>query len=270
VTAKVTRRLVERPDGAEIHWEERGQGALALVAHHTLWSYPGIYAGLIEDLSRDRRVITYDPRGCGSSTGGGPYDMEVDADDLEAVLESAGGGAVVIAVGDGLNRAARVAARQPALVSNLVAIAPAPAALLPRSELAGSDVIGASESVIDMLFKLLATEPRTALRTLISAVNPDLDESQLRERVDVVADYLSPDAAVARAYAWLEDDVRDLLRPLGARLWILYGGPDPFFEGTLATRVTELFPEAQIEEVADGPVSRPDLTAARVRRLTLS
>ena len=58
---------VERPDGAEIHWQSEGKGPRVLVTHHTLWSYPGVYAELIEDLASDHRVVTYDPRGCGSA-----------------------------------------------------------------------------------------------------------------------------------------------------------------------------------------------------------
>jgi pimeloyl-ACP methyl ester carboxylesterase len=268
VTSPGASRLERRPDGAEIHWHEHGRGPIAMLAHLTLWSYPSIYEGLISDLSKDHRVVTSDPRGCGSSTARGPYDMDTDADDLQAVLEAAGGGAAAIAVGDGLNRAARVAARRPDLIAHLIAIAPGPSAILPRSELAGSGVLGASESVIEMLFQMMATDPRAALRTMISAVNPDLDEEQLRRRVDMSADYLKPEAAAARVHAWLEDDMSDHLRTVGDRLLILYGGPDPLFEGVLAGRARELFPDAQIVELADGPVSRPELTAAHVRELT--
>ena len=257
---------IERPDGARIHWTERGSGQ-AVVILPALWSPPNIYAGLTEDLIRDRRVITYDPRGCGSSTADGPYDVGIDAADLEAVLDQAGSAAVAIGVGDGLNRAARVARRRPDLIHRLVAIAPSPAAILPRSELVGADVMGASESVVDMLLSLLDADPRTALRTMISAINPNLDERRLRERVESITGYVSTEAAAARARAWIADDVREDLRGLGDRLSIFFGGPDPLFEGALAQRFAELFPGARAEEVADGPVSRPDLTAARIRSL---
>jgi adenylate kinase family enzyme len=62
--------------------------------------------------------------------------------------------------------------------------------------------------------------------------------------------------------------VSEQARALGDRLWILHGDTDRLFEGAMAARVAELFPKAHLEEVADGPVSRPDLTAAYVRRLT--
>jgi 3-oxoadipate enol-lactonase len=259
---------VARPDGVQIHWEAQGEGSPVVLVHHTLWSYPGVYTHLIADLARDHRMVVYDPRGCGQSSRRGPYDLETDAGDLEAVADAAGGAIVAIAVGDGLNRTVRVAAERPDLISRVLAIAPGVAAVLPRGELRGSGVIAASESVIDMLLQMMTTDPRAALRSMISAVNPDLDEPELRERLDAVADYLTPEAGFGRAQAWLDDDAREQLRILGDRLWILHGGPDPLFEGALETRVAELFPEARSEEVADGPISRPDLTAARVRQLT--
>ena len=110
---RVRPRLLQRPDGAEIHWEEQGEGPTVVLTHHTLWSYPAIYGDLIADLARDHRVIVYDPRGCGRSSRRGPYDADTDAGDLEAVAEAAGGAAVAIAVGDGVNRACRVAAIVP-------------------------------------------------------------------------------------------------------------------------------------------------------------
>lgn len=258
---------LERREGARLRWTERGDGAAVLLLP-AVWSPPGIYGGLIEDLARDHRVITYDPRGCGSSTRAGPYSASADADDLEALLDFAGSAAVAIGVADGLNRGARVAAKRPDLIHRLVAIAPSPAAILPRTELAGTEVIGASESVIDVLLTLLDTDPRSALRAMIAAINPEIDEDRLRERVEAVAEYVTQEAGAARARGWVQDDVANDLQELGERLSIFYGGPDPLFERALPQRFAELFPRARAEEIADGPVSRPDLMAARVRSLT--
>jgi pimeloyl-ACP methyl ester carboxylesterase len=260
--------LVERPGGVEIHWEKDGEGPLVVIAHQILWSFPRVYAGLIADLARDHRVVTYDPRGCGQSTRQGPYDVETDAEDLIAVVGAAGGRAVAIAVGYGYNIAARVAGARPDLISHVFALGPAAAAMLPRSELKRFDVLAGSDAVTEMVLQLMSTDPRAALRTLIAAGNPNLDEGQLRERVERVAAYVSPDSALDRAQAWLEDDTSEQARTIGDRLWILHGRAESLFEGALAERVAELYPGALIEEVADGPVSRPDLTAARVRRIT--
>ena len=259
---------VERPDGVEIHWEAQGEGPLVVIAHQILWSYPKVYLELIDDLARDHRVVLYDARGCGQSSRRGPYDIETDAEDLLAVVSAAGRGAVAIAPGYGYNVAARVASARPDLISHLIAIAPAAAAILPRSELKGTDVLAASEAVAEMFIQLMSTDQRAGLRTMIATTNPKLDERQVRERVEYVAGYISPDTGLDRVRAWLEDDTSEHARILGDRLWILHAGTEPLFEGALRARVAELYPEAHLEELADGPVSRPDLTAARVRRIT--
>jgi pimeloyl-ACP methyl ester carboxylesterase len=257
---------VERPDGAEVHWEERGEGPLVLIAHQVLWSQPGVYAELIADLARDRRVVTYDPRGCGSSTRRGPYDAGTDAGDLLAVIEAAGGPAVALAVGYGFNIAVRVAAARPDLIETVLSVQPAAAAVLPRSELRKSDVMAGSDSVMEMFMQMLGTDPRTALRTIVAATNPGIDEDTLRKRVAVVSSYISPEAAPQRAEVWLGDDPSEHVRALGARVWILHDRAEQLFEGALAARVAELYPEAHIEEVQGGPISRPDLVAERIRR----
>ena len=256
---------VARPDEVEIHWEEHGEGPVVLIVHQLLWSYPQVYVDLIEDLARDHTVVTYDPRGCGSSTRRGPYDTETDVGDLVAVMEAAGGPAVAVAVGYGYNLAVRVAALRPDLISALVTAQPAAAALLPRHELRGTEVIAASDSVMDMLMQMLSTEPRAALRTVLAATNPDLDERGVRERVDRVVDYVSPDAGRERAQMWVADDPTEHAIAIGSRLHIVHSEAEPLFEGALAARVAEVYPDARIEQVEGGPISSPGLIAERIR-----
>lgn len=252
---------------AEIHWEAQGSGPPVLIVHQVLWSYPQVYAELIEDLARDHRVFTYDPRGCGASTREGPYDTATDVADLLGVAEAAGGGATAVSVGYGFNLAARVGAERPDLLSTVVSIQPAAAAMLPRSELRASDSMAASDSVMELLLGMLTSDPRTALRTIVSATNPGLAEEKVRHRVDRVAEYMDPIAARDRAEAWMADDPTEEARALGDRLWIVHSGPEQLFEGTLATRVAELFPEAHIEQLEGGPISAPRLFAEWIRRI---
>jgi pimeloyl-ACP methyl ester carboxylesterase len=261
--------LLERPGGVEIHWQAQGEGPLVVIVHQILWSYPEVYADLIDDLARDHRVVIYDPRGCGQSSRRGPYEIETDAEDLLAVVGAASGsGAVAIGVGYGYSLAARVASARPDLISEVITVGPAAASILPRSELQGSDALVASDSVVEMVMQMMSTEPRAALRTVIAATNPELDEPRVRERVDRVAAYISPDTALDRVRSWLADDTSEQARILGDRLWILHGRAEQLYEGELAARVAELYPDAHLEEIDDGPISRPDLTAAWVRRIT--
>jgi pimeloyl-ACP methyl ester carboxylesterase len=261
-------RPLQRPDGVEIHWQERGRGPNVLIAHQVLWSFPGVYGELIADLARDHRVVTYDPRGCGLSTRRGPYDTETDTADLRAVAEEAGGDAIAIAVGYGYNLAARVGSERPGLIADVLCLQPAAASVLPRHELKHADVLAGSESVLEVLVQLMNTDPRAAVRTVLAAASPELSEKQLRERVARIWDYVTPEAIPVRTQAWLDDDATPYGRALGARLRILHGQAEMIYEGALAARVAELYPDAHLEEVPGGPISRPDLIAAWVRRVS--
>jgi hypothetical protein len=82
---------LSRPGDVELHFEERGDGPLVVLAPY--WSgQPDVYEGFLSDLSRDHRIVTWDARGTGESTHEGPYDLETDSSDLEAVLEHLGAG----------------------------------------------------------------------------------------------------------------------------------------------------------------------------------
>jgi pimeloyl-ACP methyl ester carboxylesterase len=259
---------LQRPDGVELHWDERGEGPLVVIVHQLLWSFPQVYAELIGDLARDHRVVTYDARGCGASTRRGPYDTETDTGDLLALAEAAGGRAIAIAVGYGYNVAARVAAVRPDAISDLLCVQPAAAAILPRSELRQAEVMGGSDSVVELLTKMMRTDQRAAVRTLLGVANPGLSEDELRERVAHVGSYVSPESTLERTEAWVADDPSEYARALGSRLRILHPESEPIYEGALTTRVTELYPEAVVEEVPGGPISRPELIAAWVRRVS--
>jgi pimeloyl-ACP methyl ester carboxylesterase len=258
---------VERPDGVRIHWQPRGDGPLVVICQ-VVWGYPGVYEKFIADLARDHCVVVYDPRGHGKSSREGPYDVEADRDDLAAVVEAAGENAIAVAVGNGFNRAVRVAADRPDLISRVVGVGPTAAFVLPWSELRRAGGLAGSDSVAELILTMLETEPRAALRTLIATTNPDLDEEALRARSQLVAEYASPQAVRERVRAWLADDVRDEAAALGARLWILHAGDDALFDGTSSSRVPDLFPEAHVERFDHGLVSRPDLVARKIRELT--
>ena len=103
------------------------------------------------------------------------------------------------------------------------------------------------------------------LRAVLTATNPELGEEALRKRVDRVFEYVSPEAGRERAAAWVADDPSEYAIALGDRLSIVHGAVEPLFEGALAARVAELYPEARIEQVDGGPISNPGAIADLIR-----
>lgn len=256
---------LKRPDGVELHWESRGDGPPVVLAAPSN-GYPEVFGGLIADLAGDHRVGTYHLRGNGESTRTGPYDLDTDAADLAAVIEESGAQpAVVLGFGDGFNRAVRVAAGRPELVSALVGSG------TPLSPTAMSDEagLGGSGSVRDALVQMLEMDYRAGLRTILANTNQWMTDEQLRERIDATVAHSPQDAAVERLRAWIADEALELGAAVGDRLWILsMEGGNAWFSPEVVARMRELLPEARVENVAMGPISRPDLTAALVRRLT--
>jgi pimeloyl-ACP methyl ester carboxylesterase len=260
--------LLARDDGVELHWEERGSGPTTLLAAYCI-SHPSVFDPLAADLERDHRVVRYDDRGSGQSTRRGPYDMETAVADLETVVEAAGGSAIVVALADAVNRAVRVAAARPDLVRAVVVAGGNPAG---RSALEDTDAMVSSEPVVEAFLSMVETDYRGALRTMTSSGNRQMSEDEVRERVRLQADYQPQEAAASRLRAWAADDASEYGRQCGDRLWLLYSddaGGGWFPTGDEGSRIArELFPEAHVERVEDGIVSRPDLTAAAVRRVT--
>jgi pimeloyl-ACP methyl ester carboxylesterase len=263
---------VERPGRIQLHFEERGEGPLVVLVPY--WSgHPGVYEGFLSHLEADHRVVTWDARGTGDSARTGPYDIATDKDDLEALLDRVGPAAATIGVGNSCNIAVHVGARRPDLVGAVLAFGAGPFA---QRDFEGSEAMIASESVIAAFLEMLQRDYRGALRTLLTATNPEMSEEELRERVSFQVSYCPQEAAIARVRAWAADDPTEAAARLGDRLWIF---SSEAVAGTwlppLAERrriMTRVMPDAHFQEIADdaGPVSRPDVTAAAIRRITES
>jgi pimeloyl-ACP methyl ester carboxylesterase len=256
-----------REDGIELHWEERGEGPLVILAPY--WSgHPSSFENLIGELERDRRVLHYDARGTGQSTRAGPHDIETAAGDLAAVVEARGGDAIVVAFADACGRAVRVAAANPELVRAVVAPGTAP---LPLSVLQDSDVLLSSKTVIDAFIEMMATDYRGALRSLLTQTNPQMEELEVRERVARQAQYCPEETALGRVQAWIRDDSAEDARAIGDRMVVVFsdemGGAWLPQSDEIARVINEHLPKARLAPVADGIISRPDLTAAIIRDL---
>jgi hypothetical protein len=182
------------------------------------------------------------------------------------VIEAAGEAAVVVGMGDGCNRGVRLGAERPDLVRAVFTPGANPVG---REAAEGTDSMVSSPAVLEGLAGMMETDYRGALRTLISSANPQMSEDEARERVSRVVAYCAHEAAFARLRAWIADDALEASRALGDRLWILMlEASNPWFPSDELERTRALLPEAIIEPVVDGPLSRPDLSAAVVRKIT--
>jgi pimeloyl-ACP methyl ester carboxylesterase len=109
-------------EGLSLRYRATGEGPPLVLVHgsatdHRTWD------GVVDELSRDFRVIAYDRRGYGSSTHRPVRDHRVHARDLVAVLERvAGSPAVVVGWSSGGNIALATAARRPDLFSSLIIV----------------------------------------------------------------------------------------------------------------------------------------------------
>jgi pimeloyl-ACP methyl ester carboxylesterase len=253
-----------RPDGAEIAWRERGEGPPVIVANLG-YAPEALFASLIDELARDHRVLTYDARGTGESSPGGPYEIATDAADLLAVMEDArAAGAVAVGNGDGANRAVKAAAERPDLIGTVVV---AGNISLP-AETRGSEGLVGSGSVLTAIVTLLENDYRAGVHAFVASGNPGLEEAAVHERVELIVGHGSQESAVGRIRAWIDDDPTEAAQALGSRLLLLRHEANPWFAGT--KRAEGLLPEARYQAIADGPMTRPDLTAAVVRELTRS
>src|SRR5262245_17994148 len=111
-TARQRSATVRSKDGTPIAFERVGRGpALILVDGALCYRALGPSAGLAKLLGRDFTVFTYDRRGRGESGDTAQYAVEREIEDLQALLNEAGGEAFVWGVSGGAALALEAANR---------------------------------------------------------------------------------------------------------------------------------------------------------------
>jgi pimeloyl-ACP methyl ester carboxylesterase len=256
---------LSRPDGIDIYYEERGEGPAVFLAHSPGMSMPSVFEGLHADLARDHRVVTCDPRGVGQSTRRGPYDISTDTDDMAALVQEVGQSGVMVSTG--LNPVPpMLGAKRPELTDAVVLAGGIPRFRPARA--AQSEGMLGSESVAEAVLQLARTDHRSFVRMVVAASNPQMSEAEIAERVDAQVAYCPWDALLERTEFLLADESFDETGPmLGSRLWIIDWQPEGAPLDTVAN-ANELLPDAHIVAAEDGPISRPDITADAIRKIT--
>jgi len=254
-------------DGVKLHWEERGSGPTVLLTPY--WAmHPSVFDPIEAVLERQFRVVRFDERGTGQSDRVGPYDMETGVTDLETICEAVGGAAAAVCLIDAANRAVRLADARPDLIDAVICIGSAPFGV---GALRESDSLLASEAVIGAYLQQLEADYRGAVRAALSGANTQLDDEQVKERVQIQMDYIDGEAASARAQAWARDSgAADPANRIGDRMHICLsealGGAGSWFPSAAELEVVanELFPNAGRSFLPDGIVSAPEESAAVV------
>ena len=259
--------LLEREDGVGIHWEERGEGPLVVLAPYAISSPLRLYDPVATELATDHRVVRYDDRGTGESTRQGPYDMDTGAADLMEVIEAAGKPAVI--VGWETRATVPFAPAQSGPISSRRWWCRGDACRTGRAGgLRGDGVLRhgrerVPEHVRDGLPWRAALSGHRGEPTDDRGRDP-----RTRPRTGGLP---APGDGGGPTRAWVDDDALEPARACGDRLWMLCSetmGGGWFPAGKEAVDLSRrLFPEAHVEEVEDGLMSRPDLTAAVVRRI---
>jgi pimeloyl-ACP methyl ester carboxylesterase len=250
---------LKRADGVEVHWEERGEGPTVFFAHIAWLTMPLRFEALLTDLATDHRVLSWDPRGVGQSTGHGPYDIATDADDMAAIVEAVGAPVVMVSADPASIRAT---AERPELIEAVVLLGLGP---LGPGE---TDSLVDSQAVIEAALQTARSDFRSFLRAAVTAANPQASEEEVRERVEAQVAYCPEEVALPHIQEWASGDAISRMGPaLGGRLWIVQH-EDPVIPLAALDRARELLPRAHIVEAEDGPISRPDIVAGVVRKIT--
>jgi pimeloyl-ACP methyl ester carboxylesterase len=116
-------KQVRSKDGTSIAFDRSGDGPPMILVGGAL-SDRSAGVALAGVLSREFSVFTYDRRGRGDSEDAAPYAVEREVEDLEAVIDEAGGSAFVFGRSSGAALALAAASTLPSMVKKLALYEP--------------------------------------------------------------------------------------------------------------------------------------------------
>jgi pimeloyl-ACP methyl ester carboxylesterase len=253
--------------------EDAGAGR-ALVLLHGLATSSVIWASVIGELSRARRVVTVDLPGFGGSAPvGEDFDLHRVASRIARGLAARGVTGPYDVVGHSLGGvvAAALAASRPRSVGRLVLVAPAGLAPLPaiaiRMLAAAADPLLAARRRLAALAEL--PFGRRALLTFAAADGARIPPSQARMMVQASGEARRTSAALTTVG---ETDLLALLDRVDAPLDVIWGDADRTIPSAYAPMLAQARPDARIELIAGAGhvvmAERPsEFTAALLRLL---
>ena len=276
------RELVVAADGADLHVEVHGpEGAPTAVLVHGWTCTSGFWARQVRALSDELRLVTYDLRGHGRSTGA-PESFTTDAlgDDLQAVLEAtvpAGRRALLVGHSMGAMSIAAWAGRHDArarataalLLSTGVARLSMDASFVPLPDrwavhrgLLQAAVLGSAAPLVGPRSLHALGARRLAHAPTASPAIVDLAVRDQRA--------IAPRARAAWAVVMGDLDLRHEVRSLDVPTTVVVGSLDRLTPPVYAERLAALLPQLTDLVTLDGvghmtPLEAPDAVAALIR-----
>src|SRR6185503_2516347 len=116
-------RKVISKDGTAIAFDQSGEGPAVILVGGALSDRSGS-APLVELLAPHFTVFSYDRRGRGDSGDTAPYAVEREVEDIEALINEAGGSAFVYGMSSGAVLALEVASKLPTKIKKLALYEP--------------------------------------------------------------------------------------------------------------------------------------------------
>ncbi len=203
---EVAMSKVMSKDGTRIAYETRGQGPAVILVDGAM-GYRGLGFGnpLAEQLAKNFTVYTYDRRGRGESTNSKPFAIEREVEDIEALIDKAGGAAYVYGISSGACLAIEAAIRLGGKIKKLALYEPPynsdPAALQDwkayRSELTKLIDTGRKGEAVELFMRFVGTPADmiagmkgAPVWPLFEAIAPTLpyDAAEIGENLSVPTD----------------------------------------------------------------------------------
>jgi pimeloyl-ACP methyl ester carboxylesterase len=228
-------------DGTEIAYEQAGSGPALIMVDGAMSSRSfGPMKALSDRLANDLTVYTYDRRGRGESGDTPPYAAECEIEDIEALIDEAGGTASLFGISSGAVLALKAAARLGDKVGKLA---------MYEAPFSSGDRAGqASARFSSKLTELLDEGKRSdAVALFLAGINMPVEMIQgmrqgpLWPVMEALAPTLVYDDAIMGDGSLPVDDVKVITVPT----LVLVGGASPAFIHEAGEALANALPGAQ-------------------------
>lgn len=230
-------------DGTSIAYEKTGIGPAVLLVDGamTYRAFFGLKGRLSAELSKSFTVHTYDRRGRGESTDTKPYAVEREIEDIEALIEEAGGSVYLFGISSGAVLALKAAAELGAASIVKLALYEAPLAI-------GEEAKQASAQYTRQLTELLKADKRggaVALFMNIAGLPSEVVEGMLQSPEWPIMEALAPTLAYDNAVMGDGSLPIDAAKAATMPTLVLDGSASPAFMHEAADALAKAMPHAE-------------------------